>query len=148
MVYVCRREHFNAAHRLYNPEWTKEQNEATFGICSNEYFHGHNFEIVVTVKGNPQPDTGCVIDLKKLSKLIREEVIAKLDHRNLNIEVDFLQGKIPSCEILVVEIWNILAPKIPEVAYDKNAQLHKIFLEETKNNFVEYYGEQTPIFAE
>lgn len=140
MVYVCRKEHFNAAHRLYNPAWSKEKNEEIFGICSNEYYHGHNFELIVTVKGTPQPDTGCVIDLKKLSKLIREEITEKLDHRNINIEVDFMQGKIPSCEVLVMEIWNILAPKIAPIAYDKNAQLHKIQLFETKNNFVEYYG--------
>jgi 6-pyruvoyltetrahydropterin/6-carboxytetrahydropterin synthase len=140
MVYVCRKEHFNAAHRLYNPAWSKEKNEEVFGICSNEFFHGHNFELIVTVKGTPCADTGCVIDLKKLSQLIRKEVIEKLDHRNINVEVDFMQGKIPSCENLVMAIWDILAPKIAEIAYDKNAQLHKIELWETKNNFVEYYG--------
>lgn len=141
MVYVCRKEHFNAAHRLYNPNWSKEKNEEVFGVCANEYYHGHNFELTVIVKGTPDEDTGCVVDLKKLSQLIRQEVIAKLDHKNINLEVDFMQGKIPSCENLVMAIWEILAPKIEEIAYDKNARLHCIRLVETPNNFVEYYGD-------
>ncbi|WP_026998618.1 6-pyruvoyl trahydropterin synthase family protein [Eisenibacter elegans] len=138
MVYVCRKEHFNAAHRLYNPAWTKEKNQEVFGICSNEYFHGHNFELIVTVKGHPQPDTGCVIDLKVLSSIIKREVIDKLDHRNMNIEVDFLQGKIPSCEVVVIEIWKILAKALSDYPH---VQLHKLQLFETNKNFVEYYGE-------
>ncbi|WP_448529821.1 6-pyruvoyl trahydropterin synthase family protein [Raineya sp.] len=141
MVFVCRKEHFNAAHRLFNPAWSKEKNQEVFGICANEYYHGHNFELIVIVKGIPDQDTGCVIDLKKLSKLIRSEVIEKLDHKNINLEVDFMQGKIPSCENLVMAIWEILAPKISDIAYDKNARLHCVRLFETKNNFVEYYGE-------
>jgi 6-pyruvoyltetrahydropterin/6-carboxytetrahydropterin synthase len=141
MVFVCRKEHFNAAHRLFNPSWSKEKNEEVFGICANEHYHGHNFELIVIVKGTPDEDTGCVIDLKKLSKLIRSEVIEKLDHKNINLEVDFMQGKIPSCENLVVAIWEILAPKIADIAYDPHARLHCIRLFETQNNFVEYYGE-------
>lgn len=141
MVYVCRKEHFNAAHRLYNPLWSNEKNQEVFGACSNEYFHGHNFELIVTVKGTPQADTGCVIDLKKLSQLIKNEITEKLDHKNINLQVDFMEGKIPSCEILIIEIWKILAPKVASIAHDSQATLHRIQLFETKNNFVEYFGE-------
>ncbi len=138
MVYVCRKEYFNAAHKLYNDNWTKEKNEEVFGPCANENWHGHNFELIVTVKGIPQEDTGCVIDLKYLSKIIRAHVIDKLDHKNLNLDVDFLKGKIPSCEILVMSIWKVLAEALQEVT---DAKLHSLKLYETRNNFVEYYGE-------
>ncbi len=139
MVYVSRKEHFNAAHRLYNPQWTQEKNCEVFGACANEYFHGHNFELIVTVKGEPSPDTGFVIDMKALGKIIKAEIIEKLDHRNLNVEVDFLQNKIPSCEIVVMEIWRILAPLVAQ-ASESRGVLHCIKLYETHNNFVEYYG--------
>lgn len=138
MVFVSRQEHFNAAHKLYNPNWSPEQNREVFGACANEYYHGHNFELIVTVKGEPHPDTGFVIDLKLLSKLIKTLIVDKVDHRNLNLEVDFMQGKLASCEIFVAEIWNILAPAIAEAS--ESAQLHKITLYETPRNFVEYYG--------
>jgi 6-pyruvoyltetrahydropterin/6-carboxytetrahydropterin synthase len=138
MVYVCRREHFNAAHKLYNPKWSKEKNEEVFGPCANENWHGHNFELIVTVKGTPNPDTGFVIDLKVLSKIIKKSVIQKLDHKNLNLDVDFLQDKLPSCEILVMEIWKILQKEIEMVS---SATLHSLTLHETNNNFVEYFGE-------
>lgn len=134
-VYITRRERFNAAHRLYNPAWTEAENEAFFGKCSNKYYHGHNFELFVTVKGTAHPDTGMVMDLKKLKALIREDIIEKLDHRNLNEDVDFLKGIMPSIENIVVEIWSILAPKI------EGGKLHHIKLVETENNFAEYYGE-------
>ncbi len=107
MIYVTRREHFNAAHKLYNPNWSKEKNDEVFGPCANENWHGHNFELFVTVKGTPNPDTGFVVDLKKLGKLIREEISDKVDHKNLNIDVDFMVGKLPSCENLVYEFWKI-----------------------------------------
>lgn len=138
MVFVSRKEHFNAAHKLYNPTWTPERNAEVFGACANEYYHGHNFELIVTVKGEPDPDTGFVIDLKLLSSLIKTLIIDKVDHRNLNIEVDFMQGKMASCEIFIAEIWNILAPAIKEAA--PHADLHKLVLYETPRNFVEYYG--------
>src|SRR6266850_2134956 len=93
MIYVSRKEHFNAAHKLYNPAWTKERNESVFGPCANENWHGHNFELIVTVKGNPDPETGFVIDLKKLSTLIRDEVVEKLDHKNLNLDVPFMKDE-------------------------------------------------------
>lgn len=138
MVFVSREEHFNAAHKLYNPNWSAEKNAEVFGPCANEYYHGHNFELIVTVKGEPDPETGFVIDLKVLSKLIKTLVVDKVDHRNLNIEVDFMQGKLASCEIFVAEIWKILDPAIREAS--PRAQLHKLKLYETPRNFVEYYG--------
>ncbi|MGE0930500.1 6-pyruvoyl trahydropterin synthase family protein [Peijinzhouia sedimentorum] len=139
MIYVSRKEHFNAAHKLYNPSWTVEKNEEVFGPCANANWHGHNFELIVTVKGKPNPDTGFVIDLKQLSTLIRKEIIDKVDHKNLNLDVDFMIGKMASCENLVQEFWKILAPKIQEIAPD--AQLYKLTLYETPRNFVEYLGE-------
>jgi 6-pyruvoyltetrahydropterin/6-carboxytetrahydropterin synthase len=139
MVHVSRKEHFNAAHKLYNPEWSKEKNSEVFGPCANENWHGHNFDLIVTVKGLPDPETGFVIDLKKLSTLIRLEVIDKLDHKNLNLDVDFMTGKLASCEILVIEIWKILAPKISSIS--KYGVMHSIRLYETPRNYVEYFGE-------
>lgn len=138
MIYVSRKEHFNAAHKLFNPSWTKEKNEEVFGPCANENWHGHNFELIVTVKGNPNPETGFVIDLKKLSQLIRKEVIAKVDHKNLNLDVDFLKGKMASTEVLAIEFWKILEPAIN--ALEQNAKLHSLKLYETPRNFVEYFG--------
>lgn len=137
MIYVSRQEHFNAAHKLYNPNWTKEKNQEVFGPCANENWHGHNFDLIVTVKGDPDPDTGFVIDLKKLSKLIRSEVIDKLDHKNLNVDVDFMLNKMASTENLAIEIWKILDPQIREIS---KAKLHSIKLYETPRNFVEYFG--------
>jgi len=139
MIYITRKEHFNAAHRLYNPNWTPERNEQVFGPCANEYYHGHNFELVVTVKGRPDPDTGFVMDMKKLGELTKQLIIDKVDHKNLNIDVDFMQGKMASCEVFIEEIWRILAPAIEQTA--PNAHLHKLLLVETPKNFVEYYGE-------
>jgi 6-pyruvoyltetrahydropterin/6-carboxytetrahydropterin synthase len=138
MIYVCRKEHFNAAHKLYNPNWTEEKNREVFGPCANSNWHGHNFELIVTVKGMPDPDTGFVIDLKKLSVLIREKVISRLDHKNLNMDVDFMLGKMASTEILAMEVWKILEPEIVKISKGK---LHCITLYETPRNYVEYYGE-------
>ncbi len=138
MVFVSRKEHFNAAHKLYNPNWSQEKNEQVFGPCANANWHGHNFDMIVTVKGDPDPETGFVVDLKRLSNLIRSEVIEKVDHKNLNVDVDFMQGKMASTENLTIEIWNILKKKVPQIA--SNAQLHCIKIYETPRNFVEYYG--------
>lgn len=137
MIYIQRRERFNAAHQLYNPNWTEEQNDAVFGKCANRNFHGHNFNLIVTVKGEIDPDTGFVINLNDLKRLIRENVTDHLDHKNLNTDVPFMKGKLTSTENLAIEIWKILFPLIAEY----NATLHCIRLEETENNFVEYYGE-------
>ena len=112
--YLTRREHFNAAHKLYNPQWTAERNDAVFGKCANENWHGHNFELFVTVKGAPDPDTGFIVDAKLLSKIIKEYVVDVLDHRNLNLDIPFMEGKICSIENLVFEIWGQLAPHMPQ----------------------------------
>jgi len=138
MIYVSRKEHFNAAHKLYNPAWSKERNDAVFGPCANENWHGHNFDLIVTVKGNPDPETGFVVDLKKLSALIRMEVTDKLDHKNLNLDVDFMHGKLASCENLIVEIWKILAPRVS--AMSEFSALHSIRLYETPRNYIDYFG--------
>ncbi|MEI2750664.1 MAG: 6-carboxytetrahydropterin synthase [Ferruginibacter sp.] len=135
MVYITRIEHFNAAHRLFNPSWSKEQNEAVFGKCANENWHGHNFELHVTIKGLPDPDTGFVYDVKKLSIIIQEHVIEKLDHKNLNMDVDFMKGKLCSIENLITGIWNQLSPNLPE-----NVSLHSLKLYETPRIYVEYFG--------
>jgi 6-pyruvoyltetrahydropterin/6-carboxytetrahydropterin synthase len=139
MIYVSRKEHFNAAHKLYNPNWSEKKNEEVFGPCANANWHGHNFEMIVTVKGKPDPETGFVVDLKQLSNLIKNEIIEKVDHKNLNMDVDFMQGKMASCEILVMEMWNILAPAIRTIT--TVGQLHSIRLYETPRNYVEYFGE-------
>lgn len=139
MLYVSRKEHFNAAHKLYNPAWTKEKNVEVFGPCANENWHGHNFDLIVTIKGRPDPETGFVVDLKRLSSMIRREVIDKLDHKNLNVDVDFMKDKLASCENLVVEIWQILNKHLPDVT--KAGKLHSIRLYETPRNYVEYFGE-------
>ena len=139
MIHVSRKEHFNAAHKLHNPAWSKERNAEVFGPCANENWHGHNFDLIVTVKGTPDPETGFVVDLKQLSTLIRKQVTDKLDHKNLNLDVDFMKDKLPSCENLVIEIWRILAQHLPSIS--KTARLHGIRLYETPRNYVEYFGE-------
>ncbi len=135
MVYLTRLEHFNAAHRLFNPDWNYEKNEEVFGKCANENWHGHNYELLVTIKGNPSPDTGFVFDVKKLSELIREHIIEKVDHRNLNVDVEFMRGKMCSTENLVIACWNELKPQLPQ-----GVELHSIRLYETPRIYVEYFG--------
>lgn len=139
-VYITRKEHFNAAHKLYNKKWSEEKNIEVFGPCANKNWHGHNFELSVTVSGSPDPDTGFVADFKKLGKLIKSEIIEKVDHKNLNLDVDFLQGKMATCEIFSIEIWDILEPHVALLG--KNVKLHCIKLVETPGNFAEYYGEK------
>jgi 6-pyruvoyltetrahydropterin/6-carboxytetrahydropterin synthase len=139
MIYVSRQEHFNAAHKLYNPNWSEQKNIDMFGPCANANWHGHNFEIIVTVKGQPDPETGFVVDLKKLSTLIRREITDKVDHKNLNLDVDFMQGKMASTEILTMEFWKILEPRVREIT--SVGVLHSIKVYETPRNFVEYFGE-------
>jgi 6-pyruvoyltetrahydropterin/6-carboxytetrahydropterin synthase len=140
MIYISRDVHFCAAHKLYNEHWSKEKNEEVFGACANENWHGHNFDMTVTVKGPVDPETGFVINFKDLKKLINEEVLDKLDHKNLNLDVDFMHGKLTSVENLIVEIWKLLYPKIKEIT-NHRATLHSLKIKETNKNYAEYYGE-------
>ena len=135
MVFLTRIEHFNAAHKLYNPAWSRERNEELFGVCANENWHGHNYDLYVTIKGEPDSETGFLFDAKKLSGIIREYIIEILDHKNLNIEVDFLQGKICSTENLALGIWNELIKHLPP-----SVNLHSVKIYETPRIFVEYFG--------
>ena len=136
MVYLTRRETFNAAHRLFNDYWTAEQNAQGFGKCANKNWHGHNYTLFVTVKGTPDPDTGFIMNVKELSQLIKEKVVDKLDHSNLNLDVDFIPKTMhPSTENLVILIWQQLEPHI------QGCQLHSIKLYETENIYAEYFGE-------
>ena len=135
MVYVTRIAHFNAAHRLFRADWSEEKNNAVFGKCANKNWHGHNFTLEVTVKGYPDKETGFVIDLKVLKKIINEHIIDRLDHKNLNSDVPFLESVQPSIENVIVKIWEQLIPHIPAPSL-----LHKITLHETSSNFCEYYG--------
>ena len=136
MVYLTRIEHFNAAHKLFNHAWSVEQNEAVFGKCANENWHGHNYELYVTVKGIPNKDTGFLFDVKKLSDIIKEHVLEILDHKNLNLDVPFLKGTMCSTENLAIGIWQQLLPHLP-----KDVLLHCIKLYETPRIYVEYYGD-------
>lgn len=136
MVYLTRRERFNAAHKLSRPDWTEEQNMKMFGKCANPNWHGHNYELFVTVKGEVNDETGYVVDLKELSVIINEKVIDKLDHKNLNLDVDFMHGKLTSTENLAIAVWGELESDVSSLG----CQLHCIRIHETENNFVEYYG--------
>lgn len=136
MVYLTRVEHFNAAHKLYNPEWTEEENRDVFGKCSNANWHGHNYELHVTVKGEPHPQTGFIFNAKTLGVLIQDVVIEAIDHRNLNMDVPFMKGKFTSAENLAIGIWNELQPHIEK----EGAILHGIRLYETPKIYVEYFG--------
>ena len=135
VVYATRRVHFNAAHRMHNPEKSDEWNRATFGECNHPNWHGHNYVLEVTVAGEPDRETGYVIDLGELKEVIRERVVRHLDHRNLNLDVDFLDGILPSTENLAVAVWHRLVDKIPA------GRLHSVRLFESERNVVEYRGE-------
>lgn len=131
-VKVTRKEHFNAAHRLFHPDWSDEKNADVFGKCSNPNYHGHNYELLVSIIGAPDPSTGYVYDLKRLSDIIREYVILEFDHRNLNLDTAYFKDRNPTAENIAVTIWEILRAKI-----DSSLDL-KITLYETERNFVEY----------
>ncbi len=137
LVYITRRERFNAAHKLWNPDWSEEKNFEVFGKCANHNWHGHNYELFVTVKGEPDPETGCIIDLKILSSIIKEKVIEEIDHRNINLDVPFMKGIMASTENLAVSIWQ----EIQEEIESHGCKLHSVRLTETENNFAEYFGE-------
>ncbi len=136
MVHIQRREKFCAAHKLWNNKWDEKTNMEVFGKCANPNYHGHNFELIVTVKGEINPDTGFVMNLFDLKKILKREIIDKVDHKNLNLDVDFMANQLTSSENLAVAIWNILEPIIRE--YD--AILHSVKLAETDNNVIEYFG--------
>jgi 6-pyruvoyltetrahydropterin/6-carboxytetrahydropterin synthase len=136
MIYLTRRERFSAAHRMFRPDWSDEKNREVFGKCSNANWHGHNYIIWVTVKGEPSDSHGFVLNIDTLKKIIQEKVISKIDHRNINIEVDFMKGKIATTENLAVAIWNELRLPVEK----EGAKLHCIKIEETENNYIEYYG--------
>ena len=131
-IKVSRKEHFNAAHRLHNPEWSTEKNEQIFGKCNNPNYHGHNYELIVSLTGEPDPTTGYLFDLKVLSDLIRENVLRRFDHKNLNLDTEFFRQLNPTAENIAVVIWRILRQQI-----DETLEL-KITLYETERNFVEY----------
>ncbi|MFT5858030.1 MAG: 6-pyruvoyltetrahydropterin/6-carboxytetrahydropterin synthase [Flavobacteriaceae bacterium] len=139
-VYITRREIFNAAHKLWNENWSDEKNSEVFGKCSNHNWHGHNFTILVTVKGIPNPETGFVINLKDLSDIIKDRVIEPMDHKNLNLDVPFMKGLLASTENMAIQIWEQIKAPISEAG----GELVKIKLVETENNFVEYFGGGQP----
>ncbi|MCE2713114.1 MAG: 6-carboxytetrahydropterin synthase [Cryomorphaceae bacterium] len=129
-IYITRRETFNAAHKLWREDWSEEKNWEVFGKCSNKNWHGHNFEIFVTVKGTPNPETGFVINLKELSAILKREVIEELDHKNLNLDVPFMKGILASTENMAIQIWE----RIKTPILDAGGELVKIKLVETENN--------------
>jgi len=134
MIYITRRLEFCASHRLYNPEFSDDKNETIFGLCNNPNGHGHNYVLEVTVKGEVDPQTGMVLDLKALKSIINEEIVSKVDHKNLNVDVDFLEGVIPTAENIAIHIWDILESKI------ESGTLHEVKLFESERNFVVYHG--------
>lgn len=134
MVYLTRKEHFCASHRLFNPKFSDMENLEIYGKCAYPNGHGHNYEIEVTVAGDPDADTGMILDLKKLSDIIDAEILEKVDHKHLNFDVGFLQGIIPTAENLAMVFWNILSPKI------STGELYSVKVYETSNNFAEFRG--------
>jgi len=136
MIYLTRRERFSAAHRMFRQDWTDEKNLEAFGKCSNPKWHGHNYVLWVTVRGELSDDTGFVMNATTLKEIILDKVVNKIDHRNMNIEVDFMAGKIATTENLAVAIWNELIHEIEK----HGAKLYCVKIEETENNYIEYYG--------
>ena len=136
MVYLTRLEHFNAAHKLWNPDWSVEKNAAVFGKCANENWHGHNYEVLVTIKGEILPETGFIFNAKRLSEIINERICDKIDHKNLNLDVDFMKGIFTTAENLTIAIWEQLEPFLKS----EGVQLHCVRLNETPRIYVEYFG--------
>lgn len=131
-VTICRKEHFNAAHRLFNPDWSFEKNQQIFGKCNNVNYHGHNYELIVKLTGEPNAETGYVYDMKVLSDIIKKHITDRFDHKNLNLDVNEFKNLNPTAENIAIVIWNVLRNKI-----DEKLDL-KIVLYETERNFVEY----------
>ena len=138
IVQVIRRERFNAAHRLFNPSWSDEKNDQIFGKCANKNWHGHNYNLFVTVEGPIDKDTGYVIDLKVLSDIIKNRIVDKMDHKNLNLEVDFMKDTITTAENIAIKIYEELESDIKATGN----YLYSVKLYETENNYVEYYGQK------
>jgi 6-pyruvoyltetrahydropterin/6-carboxytetrahydropterin synthase len=136
MIYITRRERFSAAHRMFREEWTDEENYKVFGKCSNPNWHGHDYILYITVRGEADPDHGFFMNITTLKQIIREKIIDKVDHRNINLEVSFMQGKIATTENLAIAIWNELKPEVEK----EGAILHCVKICETENNTIEYYG--------
>lgn len=136
LVHITRRERFSAAHKLGRPEWSPERNAEVFGKCANPNWHGHNYQLWVTVKGEPSPETGFVVDLSLLSRIINDRVIRHMDHRNIDLDVPFMRGRSSTTENLAVAIWEQLAGPVAELG----CALHSVRLQETENNQVEYFG--------
>ncbi|GAC1314751.1 MAG: 6-carboxytetrahydropterin synthase [Mucilaginibacter sp.] len=138
MIYATQRACFSAAHRMYREEWSAEKNNEVFGKCANPNWHGHNYKLFITIKGAPTCDNGCLIDLNSLKSIIDQHIMAKLDHHNLNLDVDFMKGKMATTEIICMEIFKQL--KDPIECYE-GVFLHSVRLHETENNAVEYFGD-------
>jgi 6-pyruvoyltetrahydropterin/6-carboxytetrahydropterin synthase len=136
MIFITRKEHFSAAHKLVIKDWSEEKNEEIFGKCANPNWHGHNYTVFVTVKGEPNAQTGFLENLRLISELINKHVVEKMDHKNVNLDVDFMQGIMPTTENITIAIWNQLQPHINELS----CELHCVKLQETENNFAEYFG--------
>ncbi|MBI2269331.1 MAG: 6-carboxytetrahydropterin synthase [Bacteroidetes bacterium] len=136
MVYITRRERFSAAHKLFRPDWNDEKNLEKFGKCANPNWHGHNYELLTTVKGPVDPETGYCANLIDISSVIKKYVVDKLDHKNINLDVDFMKGKMATTEVVAIEIWKQLEPHINKLG----CKLHCVKLVETENNYVEYFG--------
>lgn len=136
MIFITRKETFSAAHKLSRPEWSEEKNQEVFGKCSNPNWHGHNYILWVTVKGEVNPETGFVVNLADVSTVLRKYVLDKTDHRNLDLDVDFMKGKNSSTEVLAIEIWNQIVAPLEALG----CQLHCVKIQETEKNMVEYYG--------
>jgi 6-pyruvoyltetrahydropterin/6-carboxytetrahydropterin synthase len=135
-VYLIRRERFSSAHKLSKAEWSAEKNAEVFGKCANENWHGHNYQLFVTVKGEPDPETGMVMDLKVLKQIILDRVIEDLDHRNIDLDVAWMKGKMSSVENIAIGIWARLEKEVAE----HGATLHRVRVYETENNIIDYYG--------
>jgi len=136
MVFITRKETFSAAHRLSRSNWNDAKNSEVFGKCANPNWHGHNYQLTVTVKGEMNPETGFVANLSEIGKILKTKVIDKVDHRNLNLDVDFMKDKLPSTEVLAMEIWNQVEAPINALG----CRLHCVKIQETEKNYVEYFG--------
>jgi 6-pyruvoyltetrahydropterin/6-carboxytetrahydropterin synthase len=136
MVFITRKEQFSSAHKLYREDWSEEKNKEVFGKCANPNWHGHNYTLWVTVKGEQNLDTSFVVNLTDVGNIVREKIISKLDHKNINMDVEFMKGKLGSTETLAIEIWKQIESPINNLG----CKLHCVKIQETDNNYVEYFG--------